>query len=203
MRLHIERTRRKTLMTDTTRRSLITSAALVVAAGNVPKAAAQNAEPATDYEAFVRLSCVLTGMSEKELPTNTEQQDEEGTRLKLYEIYFQRIRAAYPAELRELLSVWKTVQNAPNPQTALAQKLSVTGMPAQRLRVAARQIVKIWYLSTIDDPRTALDAKGKSSSQIGGDIGQYQLSAIWGLIGAPVPGYSNFNHGYWAEKPIA
>jgi hypothetical protein len=69
------------------------------------------------------------------------------------------------------------------------------------MRVAARQIIKIWYLSTIDDPRTGLDAKGRSKGQLGGDLGQYQQSAIWPLIGAPVAGYSNFPHGYWQHQP--
>jgi hypothetical protein len=102
-----------------------------------------------------------------------------------------------------LLAAWRSVQDKPDPETALSEKLAVADTAGQRLRVAARQVIKIWYLSTIDDPRIALDPKqkGKSSTQIGGDLGQYQLSAIWSLIGAPVPGYSNFPHGYWQDKP--
>ena len=58
-------------------------------------------------------------------------------------------------------------------------------------------------MSTMDDPRVALNPKneGRSDAQIGGDLGQYQQSAIWKLIGAPTTGYSNSPHGYWANKP--
>lgn len=190
-------------MDKTSRRSFFKTAAAVAvgASAGLPEATAQVTEPATDYEAFVRLSCVLTGLSEKELPSAVEQQDETGGRLKLYEVYLHRVRASYPTEFRELLATWRTVQNAATPETALLDKLAVTGAAGQRLRVAARQVIKIWYLSTIDDPRAALDPKGKNTGQFGGDLGQYQLSAISGLIGAPVPGYSNLPHGYWSSKP--
>ena len=157
----------------------------------------------TDHEAFVRLSCTLTGMTESELPAMVEQKNATGTSVKLYELYLERLRAAYPAELDELLAMWRSVQDKPDPETALSEKLAGVDAAGQRLRVAARQVIKIWYLSTIDDPRIALDPKqkGKNSGQLGGDLGQYQLSAIWSLIGAPVPGYSNFPHGYWKDKP--
>jgi hypothetical protein len=190
-------------MTQTNRRAFLRTATAVAvgATAGLPEAAAQTPEPATEYEAFVRLSSILTGLSEKELPSSIDQQDEEGTRLKLYEIYFQRVRMSFPTEFRELLATWRSVQNAPNPEQALSEKLAAAGAAGQRLRVAARQVIKIWYLSATDDPRTPLDPKGKNNGQLGGDLGQYQLSAIWGLIGAPVPGYSNSPHGYWVDKP--
>jgi hypothetical protein len=157
----------------------------------------------TDHELFVRLSSVLTGVKENDLPTLTEQRDALGTPLKLYEIYLERLRAAYPAEFAELLTVWGSVLGAADPEAALAEKLAAATPAAKRLRVAARQVVKIWYLSTIDDPRLTLDPnlKGRSSSQLGGDLGQYPNAVIYKLIGAPVPGYSNLLHGYWKEPP--
>jgi hypothetical protein len=140
-------------------------------------------------------------MTEKELPAMIEQRDLEGVRVKLYEIYLERLRVAYPAEFGELLAAWRSVQDKPDPEAALAERLAVP--TNTRLRIAARQVVKIWYLSTMDDPRIALLPKndGRSEAQIGGDLGQYQHSAIWKLIGAPTSGYSSFPHGYWANKP--
>lgn len=190
-------------MVETSRRTFFKGAAVVAvgATAGLPGANAQTTS-ATDHEAFIRLSMTLTGMTEKELPALVEQRDVEGARLKLYEIYFERLRAAYPTEFRELLAAWRGVQDKPDPETALSEKLAEQGTAAQKLRVAARQVIKIWCLSTIDDPRAALDPKGKNNGQLGGDLGQYQTSAIWKLIGAPVSGYSNFTHGYWANKPV-
>jgi hypothetical protein len=155
----------------------------------------------TDQEEFVRLSCALTGLAERELPAMVEQQDVDGTPVKLSEIYFERVRSAYRSELSELLAVWRAVQGTADPEAALAQRLATAEDASQRLRIAARQVAKIWFLSTIDDPRRPLDSKGKNSGQLAGDIGQYQQSVIWKLIGAPVPGYSNLPHGYWKDKP--
>src|SRR5262245_16566828 len=133
-------------MTQTNRRAFLRTATAVAvgATAGLPERAAEAADAATEYEAFVRLSSVLTGLSEKELPSSIDQQDEEGTRFKLYEIYFQRVRISYPTEFRELLATWRTVQNAANPEQALAEKLAATGAAAQRLRVAARQVIKLW-----------------------------------------------------------
>ena len=188
-------------MAETSRRTFFKSAAVVAvgATAGLPAANAQTTNPATDHEAFIRLSLTLTGMTEKELPATIEQRDIEGVRVKLYEIYMERLRAAYPGEFADLLTAWRAVQDKPDPEAALSERLAKP--ENTKLRVAARQVIKIWHLSTIDDPRTALDPKGKSTAQIGGDLGQYQLSTIWKLIGAPVPGYSNFPHGYWVNKP--
>ena len=190
-------------MAETSRRTFFKSAAVVAvgATAGLPGANAQTASPTTDHEAFIRLSLTLTGMTEKELPALVEQRDIEGRRIKLYEIYLERVRTAYPTEFADLLTAWRAVQDKPNPEAALSERLSKK--ENTKLRVAARQVIKIWYLSTMDDPRTALNPKneGRSEAQIGGDLGQYQQSAIWKLIGAPPTGYSNSTHGYWANKP--
>jgi hypothetical protein len=157
----------------------------------------------TDQEAFVRLSCTLTGLTDSELPAMVEQQDPTGAPVKLYEFYFERLRAAYPAEFGELLAAWASVQGDPDPAAQLAATLAQADPAGQRLRVAARQVIKIWLLTTIDDPRVPPNPqlRGRNSGQLGGDLGQFQHGAIWPLIGAPAPGYSNFQHGYWVEKP--
>src|SRR5438132_4595041 len=159
----------------------------------------------TDLEAFVRLSTTLTGLSASEIPAMVEQQDATGATVKLAELYLQRLRAAYPMEFGDLFTAWRGVQLDPDPNARLSEKFTATDAVGLRLRIAARQVIKIWLLSTIDDPWTPLsNAAGKeatSTAQLGGDLGQFQNAAIWKLIGAPVQGYSNFQHGYWAEKP--
>ena len=92
----------------------------------------------TDQEAFVRLSCTLTGLTESEMPVMVEQQDPTGVPVKLYEFYFERLRASYPAEFGELLAAWASVQGDPDPAAQLAEKLAQADPVGQRLRVAAR-----------------------------------------------------------------
>src|SRR5215207_5154190 len=187
-------------MMDASRRVFFKCALAVTAgAAAVPanlNAQAQSADPVS-YETFVRLSSALTGLKDTELPAMADQQDTIGTRKPLYAVYAERVQAAYAAEFAELVSVWRTIQDLPDPEAALSERLTQPGAAPQRLRLAARQIVKIWYLSTIDDPRRPLNPenKGRSDGQLGGDIGQYQQSAFWKLLGAPVPGYSNAPHG--------
>jgi hypothetical protein len=190
-------------MSQPSRRTFVTGAGAIAMGSTAiqPLPSHAQGKDGTDHQAFVRLSSVLTGLKESELPGMVEQSDISGTRLKLYEIYFERLRAGYPAELSELLTAWRSVEDNADPEAALTAKLGTSDEAALRMRVAARQIIKIWYLSTIDDPRTGLDAKGRSKGQLGGDLGQYQQSAIWPLIGAPVAGYSNFPHGYWQHQP--
>lgn len=186
----------------TTRRMFVGGAsAAALSVGGATLSVPSQAQEITEHQAFVRLSSVLTGLKETELPEMVEQNDASGVRLRLYEIYFERVRAGYPTELSELLAAWRSIQDIANPEAALSEKLVASDDAARRMRIAARQIIKIWYLSTIDDPRAGLDAKGRSKGQIGGDIGQYQQSAVWPLIGAPPPGYSNMQHGYWQQEP--
>jgi hypothetical protein len=66
-------------------------------------------------------------------------------------------------------------------EAQLTVELTALTPKAQRLRLAARQVVKIWYLSMIDDPRTVLDPKkkGRSSKNLGGDLGQYANGAFY------------------------
>lgn len=158
-----------------------------------------------DQEAFVRLSCTLTGLSETEIPAKVDQRDVTGATVQLAGLYLQRLRAAYPAEFGELLSLWRGIQLDPNSANRLSESLANEDESGLRLRIAARQVIKIWYLSTIDDPWSPLSKEkgkeGTSTKQLGGDLGQFENSAVWKLIGAPVQGYSTLSHGYWVNKP--
>ena len=155
--------------------------------------------------AFLSISAAITGVPESELPARIEQTLPTGERQPLYEIFYDRVRAAYPTELVRLLQLWVRLDpSQPDAAGKLAAELGKSGDAALALRMAARQIAKIWFLSTIDDPQAGLDKeKGTSRSQLGGGLGQYQLAVIYPLIGAPVSGYSNLPHGYWSEHPAS
>ena len=64
-------------MAQTTRRTFFKGAAAVAVGATAPlhDAKAQTTSPATDHEAFIRLSLTMTGMTEKELPAIIEQRD--------------------------------------------------------------------------------------------------------------------------------
>jgi hypothetical protein len=68
-----------------------------------------------------------------------------------------------------------------------------SGEDKHELLGAARQIVKIWYLSQIDDAGTP-DKRPVSS-------GHFQHGLLWRVIKAHPPAFSYQRHGYWAKKP--
>ena len=150
-----------------------------------------------ELDSFIGLSMALTGLSSTEIPSAAQIRDVSGAAVSLAQVYLDRLRKAYPTEFADLLSKWMQIEGSPDPDSALGALLASEA----GARLAAREIVKIWYLSTIDDPMKPIDATGKSAGQLGGDLGQFQLSAMWKLIGAPVPGYSNLPHGYWINPP--
>jgi hypothetical protein len=193
-------------MSEPTRREFFKGATVAALGTTVPSAThGQTSQTPFDYEGFVRLSQILTGLKDAELPAMVEQQDATGTRKRLYVIYAERLQSAFPEEFAELVAFWRGIQDRPDAEALLSERLTAPGPAAQRLRLAARQVIKVWYLSTLDDPRRPLDPqkKGRSDAQLGGDLGQYQQSAIFKLLGAPVPGYSNLPHGYWSKAPTS
>jgi hypothetical protein len=152
-------------------------------------------------ESFVGLSQTLTGLGANELPSAVQLLDAAGQTLKLSDAYYARLHSAYPGLIDELITAWEVVRYDADPVASLTALLTANTAEGRRLRLGARQVIKIWYLSTIDDPTKPLGDKSARTGQLGGDLGQFQLGAIWRLIGAPPQGYSNFPHGYWAAKP--
>ena len=184
----------------TERRKFFKKAAALAAGTGVGLATGKASIAATkeELEAFVSLSSTLTGVPASDLPAMVEVQDFAGSTITLREAYLVRLHTAIRSELNELLAAWQSIRQTTNPEASLAEKLKEPG--AGRLRAAARQVIKIWYLSTIDKGPPKSD--GTNNGQLGGDLGQYQYSVFPELIGAPVQGYSNKPHGYWSLKPV-
>jgi len=143
-------------------------------------------------EDFIELSAVLTGVSATELPAGEKQRTADGRETTLGQIYLDRLQASYPTKLDALATAWQAAKAAPDPLAELQDQLA--SPEAADSRKAARQVVKIWYLTIIDDPQ---DAK----KQLSGDLGQYQHGIVWKLIKAHAPAYSFQQYGYWASKP--
>src|SRR5215211_8840895 len=143
-------------------------------------------------ENFIELSAMLSGVSATDLPAGEKQRTADGDETTLGQIYLDRLQASYPAGLDALAAAWQAAKATPDPVAHLQDQLTLP--EAADLRNAARQIVKIWYLTIIDDPQ---DAK----KQLSGDLGQYQHGIVWKLIKAHAPAYSFQQYGYWASKP--
>src|SRR5207249_10377098 len=111
---------------------------------------------------------------------------------EIRQIYLDRLQVSYAAGMDELSAAWQAAKATPDPIAELGARL--TQADAHVLRQTARQVIKIWYLTIIDDP-------SNPKAQLPGDLGQYQLGVVWNLISAHAPAYSFQPHGYWAAKP--
>jgi hypothetical protein len=164
---------------------------------------------AMSLDDFLKLSAALTGVSEEALKSLPVQKTAEGKNVALGQVYLNRLTAAYPkkdgtqasfaAEFAALEKAWQEVQGSADPEAELAKRLAV--QEAKDLRLAARQVIKVWYLSIFDHPDPDNLKRDKNRDQLGGDLGQYQQSVVWQLVGAYVPGYSKGQYGYWVSKP--
>ncbi len=147
-----------------------------------------------DTQDFTDLSVALTGVSEDQLPAKLKRRVADGREQEIRQIYLERLQASYAAEMEALSNVWQAAKATPDPVAELGKRFSQPD--AQNLRTAAREVIKIWYLTIIDDPQDPARKK-----QLAGDLGQYQLGVVWNLINAHAPAYSFRRNGYWSAKP--
>lgn len=152
------------------------------------------------FDEFIDLSEVLTGISKDSLRARPKQKTVAGEELELGEVYLNRVEVSFAAELSALATAWQEAKAAADPLAELRSRL--THPDAKNLRLAARQVIRIWYLSIIDATVAGNLAKApKDRAQDGGDLGQYQQSVVWDVVKAHVPAYSNRQYGHWAAKP--
>ena len=147
-----------------------------------------------DIQDFTDLSVALTGVTENELPAKLKQRVANGQEQEVRQIYLDRIQLSYAKEMEALADAWQAAKATSDPVAELSKRFSQPD--AQNLRTAAREVIKIWYLTIIDDPQDPTRKK-----QLGGDVGQFQLGIVWNLIKAHAPAYSFQPHGYWSAKP--
>jgi hypothetical protein len=145
-----------------------------------------------DSQDFTDLSVALTGVSEDQLPAKLKRRVADGQEKEIRQIYLDRLQASYAAGMEALSTAWQAAKAASDPVAELDTRLRQPD--AQVLRQTARQVIKIWYLTIIDDPNNP-------KNQLPGDLGQYQLGIAWNLISAHAPAYSFEPHGYWSAKP--
>jgi hypothetical protein len=124
---------------------------------------------------FVELSMVLTG--EGVLPADVAGE------------YLDRFKKEYPIDLSRLLKAFDSVQQRPD----LTYELSRVLRQDQALGQAARRLITLWYTAEL---------KKADGSQVGPETEkQYQSALMYGVIGAPAPGFTQAGYGYWQIKP--
>lgn len=91
--------------------------------------------------------------------------------------------------LDDLLGAYRAATGGKGPLAMLIAQFD--GDPdGQRLRFAAQQVVRIWYLSEFFDPGGGLQSGG-----------HFLDAALYRVIDAHTPGYSDLPHGYWTKPP--
>lgn len=124
---------------------------------------------------FLELSELLTGQKSLDAAVGDD--------------YRRRLESAPGSALGELLVAYGKVATTKDPLGGLVALM--TGDAAgQRLRAAAQQIVRIWYLSEFADL-----AGGVAGA------GHFLDSALYSVIEAHPPSYSDRPYGYWAREP--
>ncbi len=145
----------------------------------------------TPNEAFMNVSGLLTGVDDLDSA--------------LGESYRRQIEECYCAELNDLIDAYRKAVLTKDPEADLQRQLKED--TAGRLWLAARQVIKAWYLSQFDDPgdKATLTRKagaaGFAPSALPPLPGELQRGLIWRIVQAHPPAYSVQPHGYWSQKP--
>jgi phage tail tape-measure protein len=106
--------------------------------------------------------------------------------------YQQTLEQKYGAAFfHELYEAYARARNAKDPLETFTEIIGRD--TSDRMRTAAKQIVKIWYFSQYNDPETARLA----------NAGYFQRGLAWPLLEAYPHSYSPGPHGYWTERPRA
>lgn len=127
-------------------------------------------------QAFTELSKLLTGVQQLDPSLGT--------------YYQQKLEEKFgPTYLHDVLQAFEAARKTKKPLDTL--KAAMAADTSQRLRLAAKQIVKIWYYSQFNDPDTGRLA----------NAGQFARGLAWALLKAPPHSNSKLEHGYWTKKP--
>jgi hypothetical protein len=131
----------------------------------------------TSQQRFLALSKVVTGHDD--LDAN------------LVEPYYQRIKAAFAADVDPLLAAFAGL---PGVDPVGEVRFSILGgADGARYSPVVQAIVNIWFLGQF--------TKSDGTVSPPAELSQYKKQLMYPEIGAPVRGYSTLSYGYWVEKP--
>ena len=124
---------------------------------------------------FMKLSKLLTGIDTLDASVGDD--------------YRRQLERTPGLGLSELLATYRDVAAGAQPLDELMKRLG-NDQAGQRLRFAAQQIVRIWYLSEYVDVNGTLSGAG-----------HFLDSALYQVLEAHPPAFSDRPHGYWAKPP--
>lgn len=125
---------------------------------------------------FYALSTLLTGLEHLEH--------------ELTKGYLHKLEEKFPIELDELLGIYNLVANQKNPLKALTDQIKDNPTVLH----AARQVVRVWYVSQFKE---SSDPANKNQIY----AGHWDRGALWQVIKAHAPAFSNGVPGDWSAKP--
>jgi hypothetical protein len=148
---------------------------------------------------FIELSALLTGLNDRLI----NDSEEAAFNLPIAREYLRRLRGTFPSELERLLTLYEKLTDNPHrlPIGDDLLKLFFADPDFQlpddqelhkRLQLTVNQIIYVWYFSQF-----FLDSENKSPV----DAGFFHEGAVWPIIGAHPPGFTNGSRNYWAKKP--
>ena len=131
---------------------------------------------------FLALSRILTGLPNLDAALGAD--------------YEAALNAAFAADFAGLLALYTAgPATAPDAEEALRQALAGA---AAALHTVAREIITLWFTGQ----GTPLDTPVKGTPRFA-SLGarHYAGGALWAVIQAHAPGYTNAGYGAWAQPP--
>jgi hypothetical protein len=178
-----------------TRRTVLTGAAAATTAAAVtvytllPKFAARSAPAPADFDDFIRLSALLTGIDASKLKPAVDPIDVKTE-------YFDWVRTRSPEAFGDLLAFFRSAPYKERFPGSLFQA------PQSNAEIGwlARSIILLWYLGAWYDPSELRNVDQQPTPKII-SAKAYTQGWIWRVAQTHPMGYSEWAFGYWQDDP--
>ena len=194
-------------MPNVTRRMILVRAVSVATLGSVnaivPSSIAADAgskDVRAQFDDFIQLSAILTGIRKESLVHITEPL----TDLKLEYFRIAKSQKDFPALHKIFLDAVEKFQPPPGSEMAEVCRAILVDSPAA-VRYLARSIMLLWYFGAWYDPGD-LEKAGSdpfpTRFKVVSELA-YTQGWVWKIAQAHPMGYSELQFGYWAMQPPA
>lgn len=183
---------RETIMTDLTRRKMLTVAAAsaATAVGSVEFTKPAVADDEADIGLFVKLSAALTGIDEKRLAPTVDP-------IQIKQDYFKKAKHNPAFE-----SLMQIIRDDPSHATDAANK--VMNNSNKDIQFLGRSIILAWYLGAWYE-RKNLETPPPTPPVPAAEVisqAAYTQAWTWRVAQAHPMGYSELRFGYWSDEPL-
>ncbi len=184
---------RETIMTDLTRRKMLTVAAAsaATAVGSVEFIEPAAADDEADIGLFVKLSAALTGIDENKLAPSVDP-------IQIKRDYFSKAQKHKPA----FEGLMQIIRDDPTHAADAANK--VMNNSDKDIQFLGRSIILAWYLGAWYE-RKNLEAPPPTPPVPAAEVisqAAYTQAWTWRVAQAHPMGYSELRFGYWSNEPL-